>query len=224
MMAKHEEPGSLPLNELVLFRGAKVALIRNLQPSAGLANGKTFIVKEIKQRSVVAIPMDGDAQSGNEEIFFRIAFKVTTRGMYSFTRIQYPLRLAFASTVHKYQGQGIPTGSVLLFDLRVSRFAHSQDYVGFSRARESLQVLTLQNEPLRWTEAFVTRDFLRAADDLRRRQGFHVPIEQMAPSPQRGRHYFPRGDNEEPPADDDYPQLLERPVRPALLDEWAHEF
>ena len=59
------------------------------------------------------------------------------------TRVQFPVRLAFAGTVHK--GQGETLGRVLV-DLRSNFFAPGQLYVALSRARRSTDVLLLHKE------------------------------------------------------------------------------
>ena len=64
----------------------------------------------------------------------RIYFKFTTKygASYEITRIQFPLRLAYAFTFNKAQGQ---TFNKVLIDLTHDVFAHGFLYVGMSRVR-----------------------------------------------------------------------------------------
>lgn len=55
-------------------------------------------------------------------------------------RLQYPIKLAFALTVNKAQGQSL---DVVGIDLRTPVFGHGQLYVGLSRATRADSVAVL---------------------------------------------------------------------------------
>ena len=63
--------------------------------------------------------------------------KVTAQSVGSF--IQFPIKLAWATTIHKSQGQ---TFEKVAIDLDTGSFAHGQTYVALSRAK-SLEGITL---------------------------------------------------------------------------------
>jgi len=58
-------------------------------------------------------------------------------------RTQFPLRLAYCTTVNKSQGQEYDT---VLIDLRQQPFAHGQLYVALSRVKYADKVTVLINE------------------------------------------------------------------------------
>jgi hypothetical protein len=64
---------------------------------------------------------------------------------FKFRRLQFPVRLAFALTINKAQGQSVRYVGV---DLRVPIFAHGQLYVALSRAtsRHRVKILLPDDE------------------------------------------------------------------------------
>jgi PIF1-like helicase/Helitron helicase-like domain at N-terminus len=133
-MANHVAPTGVPLHELEFKIGAPVMIIRNvLHPH--LVNGRVLILKRFTQRCLfVALP-DGSEQYALNRIDFLFNYNgVQVR------RRQFPIRLAFASTVHKSQGR---TLSRLVVDLRTAFFTPGQLYVALSRTRHAQDVLLL---------------------------------------------------------------------------------
>ena len=123
----------VPPHILHLFSGAKVSLLRNYLPSRGLVNGAILIVIGRTLNTVTVMNITpGSTFYGETETIFRFTFKVSVKDMFSFNRHQFPLRLSYAATVHRYQGDTI-TGQ-MIFDLRCRSFAHGQLSVGMSRA------------------------------------------------------------------------------------------
>lgn len=133
-------------NEIILKKGAQVMFIRN--HSEGLYfNGKIGVVKE-KVGDLLKITFEDENKSvlvGVEEwknIRYAVNKKtkeVTQEEMGSFK--QYPVKLAWAVTVHKSQGL---TFDQLIVDLE-STFAPGQLYVALSRCR-SLEGLKLSSK------------------------------------------------------------------------------
>ena len=134
--------------ELVLKEGAMVMFIKN--DSSGkkqFYNGRTAKVDSIiGERINLTFLDDGSSFEANEEIWENNKYalsegeqKVTQTSAGSFT--QFPLRLAWAITIHKSQG--------LTFDKAVidvgAAFAHGQTYVALSRCR-SLEGLILKEK------------------------------------------------------------------------------
>jgi ATP-dependent DNA helicase PIF1 len=125
---------SLPPHELKLKVGAPVILLRNLSPSTGLCNGTRLKVIRISQR-VFECEILAGKHAGNTVFIPRIplASSSTSDLPFNFQRTQFPLRLAFAMTINKAQGQTLKHVGL---DLREPVFTHGQLYVALSRVRD----------------------------------------------------------------------------------------
>jgi ATP-dependent exoDNAse (exonuclease V) alpha subunit len=86
----------------------------------------------------------GGDNDGQVKIIPRIKLS-TTEGELPFilTRKQFPVRLCFAMTVNKAQGQSL---DIVGIDLRTSSFTHGQLYVALSRATDVNKLRILQTE------------------------------------------------------------------------------
>jgi hypothetical protein len=125
-----------------------------------------YIVDSWTRHTIRAFNVTPESPHYGEEVtFFRFLFKIVFKGGFTFERLQFPLRLCFAGTVHRYQGQTLPSNGKLLLDLRYTTFVHSQLYVAFSRAQRSSQVLVLQSYPERYADANVYRELLDACPE-----------------------------------------------------------
>ena len=132
---------------LILKQGARVMMIRN-DPARRYVNGSIGEVIGFSAEGIKVLVNDEDVTIEKvswERIRYNAdpktgALKKETIGSFS----QYPLRLAWAMTIHK--AQGLTLDKVYL-DISRRLFAHGQAYVALSRAR-SLEGLEL-SEPLR---------------------------------------------------------------------------
>jgi ATP-dependent DNA helicase PIF1 len=114
---------------LELCVGAQVMLLKNLDIPKGLVNGSRGIVVAIDRAT--RVPWVRFIACGNATIPVPpVEFEID-EGDYTATRMQVPLKLAWAITVHKAQGMTLDCARVSLQSL----FASGQAYVALSRVR-----------------------------------------------------------------------------------------
>ena len=132
--------------ELRLKVGAQVIFCRN-DFGHGLVNGTIAKVVELSEDHIRVALEDGRkinvekmVWEKHKSVYNKETQKVETEVTGSFT--QYPLKLAWAITIHKSQGM---TFNRMHFDLTRGTFAPGQAYVAISRMK-SLEGLTLSNK------------------------------------------------------------------------------
>ncbi|XP_075636671.1 uncharacterized protein LOC142608899 [Castanea sativa] len=124
-------PGGLPPHILRLKKGAPIMLLRNIDPKAGLCNGTRLICHGCFNNVIDAEILIGQ-YAGTRVFLPRIPLKTTENVHLPFVMIrrQFPVRLSFALTINKAQGQIIPTVGIYLPD---HVFSHGQLYVALTR-------------------------------------------------------------------------------------------
>jgi hypothetical protein len=134
-------------SELILKKGSQVMFMKNdPSPEKRFFNGKIGRITELgKETIVVRCPGDGDSISVTPVEWKNVKYgmnettqEITEEELGTFT--QFPLKLAWAITIHKSQGL---TFDKAIIDAR-SSFAHGQVYVALSRCR-SLEGLVLSS-------------------------------------------------------------------------------
>ena len=121
----------LPPHKLAIKVGAPVILLRNLNQKRGLCNGTRLVVKQVLDRLLKVAVMNG-THSGTETWIPRIDH-VTAENFLPFTmnRRQFPIKLAFAMSINKSQGQSLNFTGLWLPE---PVFAHGQLYAALSRS------------------------------------------------------------------------------------------
>ena len=116
-------------------------LLRNIGPPGGLCNGTRLICKSLRQNIIEAVISCGEF-AGKEVFLHRICFKSDSDPdcPIPFERMQFPVRLCFAMTINKAQGQTLDYVGIYL---REPVFSHGQLYVALSRAKNSNSVKIL---------------------------------------------------------------------------------
>ena len=106
-------------------------VMRTLNRKEKLANNTRVIITQLHDRIIKVFTIEDFPR---EFIIPRIRFHVKLKfGGFTLIRTQFPLRLAYAMTKNKSQGQSIP---VSLDDVRHPPFSHGHLYVSTSRATD----------------------------------------------------------------------------------------
>jgi hypothetical protein len=121
----------LALAKLELKVGCPVTVLRNLDPTNGICNGTRAVVTRMTNR-VLEIRLINGKNAGSTHFIPRIKMDTTDIEIpFPMRRIQFPVRLAFAMSINKAQGQSL---KYVGLDFRSPVFTHGQFYVAVSRA------------------------------------------------------------------------------------------
>jgi ATP-dependent exoDNAse (exonuclease V) alpha subunit len=131
------EVSGMPSHKLSPKIGTPVILLRNIDPSAGLCNGTRLIVRRFTMQ-VVEAEIITSKWANNVAFIPRIKFISNNNSLpFTFAKKQFPLRLAYAMTINKSQGQTLSHVGLHLED---DVFSHGQLYVAFSHAKAAANV------------------------------------------------------------------------------------
>ncbi|KAL5728631.1 hypothetical protein ACHQM5_001695 [Ranunculus cassubicifolius] len=103
----------------------------------GLCNGTRLMVLQCQPRVIEAMILTGN-KAGDKVFIPRITLTPSTSQLpFKMSRRQFPVRLAFAMTINKSQGQSVKYVGI---DLRTPVFSHGQLYVALSRCTSSKRI------------------------------------------------------------------------------------
>ena len=136
------DASGLPPGELKLKPGCPLILLRNLSPANGLCNGTRMVLLRATER-VLEVQLIGGDHNGEIALIPRVTLTPSaksTNHAFVLRRRQFPVKLAFAMSINKAQGQSL---KFVGLDLRVPVFSHGQLYVALSRATSSSKITIL---------------------------------------------------------------------------------
>jgi len=141
------DESSFPTEEKLLLKpGAQVMMLRN-HPERWWVNGDLGVVEKCGD-GFLSVGVRGTSYEVSPVVWEKYAYVMNKKGGLEQkpvgTFLQFPVRLAWAITIHKSQGQ---TFQEVVVDLGSGAFAHGQTYVALSRCT-TLSGLTLRR-PLR---------------------------------------------------------------------------
>ncbi|MGH7203357.1 MAG: ATP-dependent DNA helicase, partial [Candidatus Levyibacteriota bacterium] len=149
VISGHLEQSSFPTEEILrLKKGAQVMLLKNDREKRWV-NGTLGYIHSLTTTEI-NVNIDGIVYSIPQETWKKISYyydqstkSIEEEVVSSFT--QFPLRLAWAITIHKSQGQ---TYNSIAIDMGTGAFAHGQTYVALSRCT-SLSGMYLKRQIMR---------------------------------------------------------------------------
>ena len=135
-------PG-IPPHKLRLKTNVPIMLLRNIDPRSGLCNGTRLLIKKLHKYVLECVKLT-DKET---RIFIpKMTLSPTNLKLgYEFRRRQFPVRLAFAMTINKSQGQTLQKTMIYLPQ---AVFEHGQLYVAASRVTtpKNLKIFIEENK------------------------------------------------------------------------------
>ena len=154
----------MPPHRLILKNKAVVILLRNLNINGGLCNGTRLIIEDVINDRLIKATIANGAHKGRKVLIPKIMMYPTESKAFGFewSRLQFPVRLGFAMTIHKSQGQSLKKVAVWLQE---SCFGHGQLYVAASRVGNpddiKFYIKTIEGQPDFATRNIVYKELLQ---------------------------------------------------------------
>lgn len=124
-------PG-LPKHKLELKPNMPIMLLRNLDPRAGLCNGTRLIVRRVINGRLLEAQIASAGEHQGDIVYIPRIQLSPEEGAFpwAWSRVQFPVRVGFALTINKAQGQTLKRVGIYL---ETECFGHGQLYVAASR-------------------------------------------------------------------------------------------
>jgi ATP-dependent DNA helicase PIF1 len=151
----------MPPHDLKLKIGAPIIMLRNINIGGGLCNGTRMIVTKIYTKLIEAKIITGRRMT--EKVFIPriVLINKDEKLPFVFKRKQFPVKVCYAMTINKSQGQSLNKIGIYLPE---PVFGHGQLYVALSRATspEGLKILMKEQAKKNGnaTKNIVYKDFL----------------------------------------------------------------
>ena len=135
----------LPLHELKPKQGCICSIMRNMSVQKGLVKNARMIIEHLHRRYIeVRVINNQTGELGSIHCIPQIRFEFTPlHASWTVHRLQFPLRLTYASTFNGCQGL---TLDKTILDLQTEVFAHGQLYTALSRIRIRQNIVVLYSE------------------------------------------------------------------------------
>ncbi|XP_029639526.1 uncharacterized protein LOC115214467 [Octopus sinensis] len=119
-------PAGLLPHELHLKVGMPIMLLWNLDTPI-MCNGTRMIIKKLYSQVLQATILNGSA--AGQDVLIAPMSLTPSDTIYKFKRLQFPIKLSFAMTINKAQGQSL---QMVGLNLTEQMFSHGQLYIGCS--------------------------------------------------------------------------------------------
>ncbi|CAN0898455.1 ATP-dependent DNA helicase PIF1 [Linum grandiflorum] len=146
----------MPEHQLKFKPYCIVMLLRNLNPSAGLCNGTRILLTHLASHVVRGLIVGGSFD-GTVAVIPRIILdKADANWPFTLRRRQFPLKICYAMTINKSQGQTLDQVGLYLPS---PVFSHGQLYVAISRVRSATGIhIVIENDAS--TDPNITRNIV----------------------------------------------------------------
>ena len=185
-----DTPPGFPQHVLELKKGVLVMLLRNLNPSEGHCNGSRYVISNLMKNLIECEAVTGK-NKGTRVLFPRIYFQTLENYHLNFVRHQFPLKLAFAMTANRSQGQSMKKVGIYL---PTPFFSHGQLYVACSRVTspDGLKICVGDSGDGSSTENTVFKDILnKRLDKQQTPMSVYAPQLRNLPNRRVDRHDNP---------------------------------
>jgi ATP-dependent DNA helicase PIF1 len=157
----------LPQHQLLLKVGAKVIMTKNIDQRYRCCNGTPAIVRQCNEDVITVQRIEDNGRLGDlvDVVRSQTPHKpgLRTKSTLEFVRTQFPLRLAFAMTIHKAQGQTLDKVGVYL---NSPIFSCGQLYVALSRVRRAQDIVVFNPDCTKIVKNVVHPGVAAFLDDL----------------------------------------------------------